>query len=95
MTTQPQDLLTVAQATTFRAELGSPLNPKTIYNAVAAGRLKRYALPSHGDKLLISRAEVAAYQPTGHKPKGYKHEKPLTGGDQDNGNSSHTSVSPR
>lgn len=72
------DLITVRQASAFRAESGSPLTPTAIYDAVAAGKLNRYSLPVTGEKLLVSRAEVASYQPTGHKPKGYKHEKPLT-----------------
>jgi hypothetical protein len=74
--TTPTDLITVIQASAFRAESGSPLSQNAIREAVAAGKLNRYALPVTGAKLLVSRAEVAAYQPTGHKPKGYKHEKP-------------------
>lgn len=76
------EVLTIIQAAAFRRESGSPLSQNAIRDAVAAGRLKRYALPSHGDKLLVSRAEVEAYQPVGHKPGGYKHEKPLTEKDQ-------------
>ena len=72
----PEDLITVIQAAAFRTESGSPLSENAIREAVTAGKLNRYALPSHGAKLLVSRAEVAAYQPTRHKPKGYKHEKP-------------------
>jgi hypothetical protein len=73
--TTPADLITVIQASTFRAESGSPLSENAIREAVTAGKLNRYSLPVTGAKLLVSRAEVAAYQPTGHKPKGYKHEK--------------------
>jgi hypothetical protein len=73
---QPTDLMTVAQAARLRAESGSPLSENAIRNAVAVNKLNRYTLPLCGETLLVSRAEVAAYQPTGHKPKGYKHEKP-------------------
>lgn len=76
--TQPTDLITITQAAAIRRESGSPLSQNAIREAVAAGRLKRYALPSHGAKLLVSRAEVEAYQPVGHKPAGYKHQEPLT-----------------
>ena len=71
----PPDLLTVLQASRRRAESGSPLSEQSIRDAVAAGKLNRYALPSHGAKLLVSWAEVEAYEPVGHKPAGYIHEK--------------------
>ena len=70
----PEDLITVIQAAAFRRESGSPLSQNAIRDAVAAGKLNRYSLPVTGAKLLVSRAEVEAYQPTGHKPKGYKHK---------------------
>ena len=76
--TTPTDLITVIQASCFRTELGSPLSENAIRAAVTAGKLNRYSLPVTGAKLLVSRAEVEAYQPVGHKPARYKHEKPLT-----------------
>ena len=73
--TQPTDLITVIQASAFRRESGSPLSENAIREAAAAGKLNRYSLPITGATLLVSRAEVEAYQPVGHKPAGYKHEK--------------------
>ena len=72
----PTDLLTVLQASRRRSDSGSPLSEQAIRDAVAAGRLNRFTLPSHGDKLLVSWVEVEAYEPVGHKPAGYIHEKP-------------------
>ena len=63
---EPTDIITVAQASRLRAESNA------IYSAIAAGRLNRYASTSHGATALVSRAEVEAYRPIGHKPAGYK-----------------------
>lgn len=73
--TEPTDLLTVAQASRLRAASGSPLSRSAIYDAVTAGKLKRYTLPSHGDKALVSQAEIEAYEPVGHKPAGYNNHR--------------------
>ena len=67
--TQPTDLITVIQASAFRRESGSPLSENAIREAVAAGKLNRYSLPITGATLLVSRAEVEAYQPVGHKQR--------------------------
>lgn len=71
-TVSPTDLITVAQASRLRAELGSPLSRNAIYGAIAAERLTRYSLPSHDNTALVSRAEIEAYRPIGHKPTGYR-----------------------
>lgn len=78
----PNDLITIKQAAALRRKSGSPLSRNSIYVAIAAGKLETFTLPVCGEKRLVSQAEIEAYQAIGHKPAGYKHEKPLTEGDQ-------------
>lgn len=72
------DLITITQAAVLRRESGSPLSRNAIYEAIKAGKLKTFTLPVCGERRLVSKAEIEAYPVTGHKPKGYKHKKPLT-----------------
>lgn len=78
----PDDLITITQAAALRRESGSPLSRNAIYAAIKAGKLKTFTLPVCGKKRLVSQAEIEAYPVVGHKPAGYKHEKPLTEGEQ-------------
>lgn len=79
----PNDLITITQAAALRRESGSPLSRDSIYKAIKAGKIKTFTLPVTGARLLVSQAEIEAYQPTGHKPKGYKHERTAgCGGDE-------------